>query len=220
MLLSSCPLLGAYLSNCCQDIYPARIALDCGHARRPLGPRGQALRHPALLGAVADLVTAVLGYVRSRDALEEAIYNQLTGARRAKARQVETVFPLDARRADAAGQLQDGRRGPRGMRDAVDELDKTRPPEEMRTRLEAWYTEHRAARPAPHAGKDASIDDYLPGRAAATYLQYQYIAQQSRIPPTAAPCSTMPATAAVQRASRALPSPAARGGAHGRASGT
>ena len=34
-----------------------------------------------LLGAVAVLVTGVLGYVRARDALEQAIFNQLTAAR-------------------------------------------------------------------------------------------------------------------------------------------
>ena len=34
-----------------------------------------------LLGAVAILVTGLLGYVRSRDALEAAILNQLTAAR-------------------------------------------------------------------------------------------------------------------------------------------
>src|SRR5438270_7861865 len=45
-----------------------------------------------LLGAVAVLVTGVLGYMRARDALEESIYNQLTGARKSKARQVETYF--------------------------------------------------------------------------------------------------------------------------------
>src|SRR5580704_15960443 len=45
-----------------------------------------------LLGAVAVLVTGVLGYVRARDTLEETIYNQLTAARQAKARQVETYF--------------------------------------------------------------------------------------------------------------------------------
>ncbi len=45
-----------------------------------------------LLGAVAVLVTSVLGYMRARDALEESIYNQLTSTRKSKARQVETYF--------------------------------------------------------------------------------------------------------------------------------
>jgi hypothetical protein len=45
-----------------------------------------------LLGAIAVLVTSGLGYVRARDALQETIYNQLTAARRTKARQVENYF--------------------------------------------------------------------------------------------------------------------------------
>ena len=45
-----------------------------------------------LLGAVAVVVTGLLGYVRARDALEQAIYNQLTTAREIKARQIETYF--------------------------------------------------------------------------------------------------------------------------------
>ena len=45
-----------------------------------------------MLGAVAVLVTGVLGYMRARDALQEAIYNELTAARKSKARQIETYF--------------------------------------------------------------------------------------------------------------------------------
>lgn len=45
-----------------------------------------------LLGAIAVLVTGVLGYFRARDALEKAVFDQLTSARQTKARQVETYF--------------------------------------------------------------------------------------------------------------------------------
>src|SRR5215213_4709659 len=45
-----------------------------------------------LLGATAVLLTGVLGYFRARDALEKAIFDQLTAARGTKARQVETYF--------------------------------------------------------------------------------------------------------------------------------
>ena len=41
-----------------------------------------------LLGAVAVLITGVLGYVRARDALENTIVNQLTSARETKTHQV------------------------------------------------------------------------------------------------------------------------------------
>src|SRR6478752_4015948 len=45
-----------------------------------------------LLGAIAVLMTGVLGYLQARDALQESIYNQLTATRKSKARQVETYF--------------------------------------------------------------------------------------------------------------------------------
>ena len=63
-----------------------------------------------LLGAVAVLVTGVLGYLRARDALEETIFNQLTAARETKARQVETYFRTHPQRAAPARRLQDGGR--------------------------------------------------------------------------------------------------------------
>src|ERR1044072_6322353 len=45
-----------------------------------------------LLGAIAVLLTGVLGYVQARDALQESMYNQLTATRKVKARQIETYF--------------------------------------------------------------------------------------------------------------------------------
>src|ERR1700757_393696 len=90
-----------------------------------------------VLGAIAVVVTAALGYVRSRDALEEAIYNQLTAARLAKTRQIETYFKTtrdDLRLLASSKMVVDALHG---MRDGVDELDKARPPEEMRKKVEA-----------------------------------------------------------------------------------
>ena len=37
-------------------------------------------------------MTGVLGYFRARDALEKAVFDQLTTARQSKARQIETYF--------------------------------------------------------------------------------------------------------------------------------
>ena len=63
-----------------------------------------------LLGAIAVLFTGVLGYFRARDALEKAIFDQLTAARQAKTRQVESYFrKIDAELAPAC-HLQDGGR--------------------------------------------------------------------------------------------------------------
>jgi class 3 adenylate cyclase len=128
-----------------------------------------------LLGAIAVVVTATLGYVRSRDALEEAIYNQLTAARLAKSRQIETYFRTtrdDLRLLASSKMVLDALRG---MREGVDELDKARPPEEMRKKVEAWYAEHLLPQLQRMYGKDATLKDYLPGQRSGTYLQYHYI---------------------------------------------
>lgn len=45
-----------------------------------------------LLGAVAVLMTGIMGFVRGREALEGTIYNHLTAARQSKARQIENYF--------------------------------------------------------------------------------------------------------------------------------
>src|SRR5512134_2153027 len=75
------------------------------------------------LGAVAVLITGVLGYVRARDALEHTIFNQLTSARETKAHQVEIYFRsirAEMRLLAASKMVVDAMRGFRG---AVDELD-------------------------------------------------------------------------------------------------
>jgi hypothetical protein len=57
-----------------------------------LGFGGQAVAILTLLGGAAGLLTAALGYLQARDALQESICNQLTATRKSKARQVETYF--------------------------------------------------------------------------------------------------------------------------------
>jgi class 3 adenylate cyclase len=128
-----------------------------------------------LLGAIAVVVTAALGYVRSRDALEQAIYDQLTAARLAKTRQVETYFRTtrnDLRLLASSKMVLDALRG---MREGVEELDKEQAPPEMRKKVEAWYGQNVLPNLQRLYGKDASVQDYLPGPRSATYLQYQYI---------------------------------------------
>ena len=121
------------------------------------------------------LVTPALGYVRSRDALEDAIYNQLTAARIAKARQVETYFRTTRDELHLLASTKMVADALRGLRAAADELDKARAPEEMRQKVEAWYAEHVLPEVRRTFGKDAAVEDYLPGPRSGTYLQYHYI---------------------------------------------
>jgi class 3 adenylate cyclase len=128
-----------------------------------------------LLSAVAVLVTAVLGYVRGRDALEEAIYNQLTAARQAKARQVETYFRTTRDELHLLATSKMVADSLRGMRDAFDELDKIEVSPELRGKVRDWYAANVMPELKRMLGKEPILDDYLPVGNAANYLQYHYI---------------------------------------------
>jgi len=128
-----------------------------------------------LLSAIAVLVTAVLGYVRGRDALEEAIYNQLTAARQAKARQVETYFRTTRDELRLLASTKMVAEALHGMRDGYDELDKVEVPAKLRGKLRSWYAANVMPELKRLLGKEPVLDDYLPAGNAATYLQYHYI---------------------------------------------
>ncbi len=128
-----------------------------------------------LLGAIAVLVTGVLGYVRARDALEQAIFNQLTAAREIKARQVETYFRTihDELRLLATSKMVVD--ATREFRVAFGELDREPPTDEMHQKLSDWYGAHFVPEISRVLGKAPVLADYLPKGAAANYLQYHYI---------------------------------------------
>src|SRR5947207_3172263 len=123
-----------------------------------------------LLSAIAVLVSALLGYVRGRDALEEAIYNQLTAARQSKARQVETYFRTIRDELRLLASTKMVAEALRGFRDGCDELDKTEVSPELRTKVRDWYVANVTPDLKRMFGKDPPIEDYLPGGNAATYL--------------------------------------------------
>ena len=85
-----------------------------------------------LLGAIAVVVTSVLGYFRARDALEKAVFDQLTAARQTKARQVETYFRTihaELRLLATSKMVVDATRE---FRIAVDQLDRAGTSPELR----------------------------------------------------------------------------------------
>src|ERR1700757_2915528 len=128
-----------------------------------------------LLSAVAVLVTAVLGYVRGRDALEEAIYNQLTAARQAKARQVETYFRTTRDELRLLASTKMVADAMHAFRDSFDDLDTVPAWDDLRSKVRDWYTANVLPELQRLFGKDAVLDDYLPVSNAAIYLQYHYI---------------------------------------------
>jgi class 3 adenylate cyclase len=128
-----------------------------------------------LIGAIAVLVTGGLGYVRARDSLEETIYNQLTAARQAKARQVETYFRTIRNELRVLATSKMVIDATRGFHTTFDELDRQPLPDEMRRAVEAWYAKHYLPEVRRLLGKDVAVADYLPSGNAANTLQYRYI---------------------------------------------
>src|SRR5476651_780752 len=128
-----------------------------------------------LLGAVAVLVTGVLGYVRARDVLEETIFNQLTAARQTKARQVETYFRSIRRDLRLLATSKMAVDAARGFHSAFEDLERKDPDADLAAKVEAWYAEHYVPEVRRLLGKDVAVADYLPKGGAANYLQYHYI---------------------------------------------
>lgn len=130
-----------------------------------------------LLGAVAVMVTGVLGYVRARDALEKAIFDQLTAARQTKARQIEAYFRTTRNELKLLASSKMVVDATRDFKEAVDALDRDNVSPEMREGLTAWYSEQFMPEMDRVLGRPASIHEYLPVGPAPYYLQYYYIAK-------------------------------------------
>ncbi|TAJ40280.1 MAG: HAMP domain-containing protein [Reyranella sp.] len=128
-----------------------------------------------LLGAIAVLVTGILGYVRARDALEQAIYNQLTAAREIKARQVETYFRTIHAELRLLATSKMVIEAAREFRAAFGELDREPLSDEMRGKVSEWYGEHFVPEISRVLGMAPVLADYLPVGSGASYLQYHYI---------------------------------------------
>jgi class 3 adenylate cyclase len=135
-----------------------------------------------LLSAVAVLVSAVLGYVRGRDALEEAIYNQLTATRQAKARQVETYFRTTRADLRLLASTKMVVEALHGFQDSYNDLDLFPAWPELRADVRAWYVANVAPELERMFGKDAVLEDYLPTGNAALYIQYHYIVENPHPP--------------------------------------
>jgi class 3 adenylate cyclase len=128
-----------------------------------------------LLGAIAVLLTAGLGYLRSRDALESAIFDQLTAARRTKARQIETYFRTIQSELTLLATSKMVVESTRQFRIAVDQLDRQGVSPELRQKVSDWYTANLIPQMSRVLGKTPDLVEYLPVGAAPYYLQYQYI---------------------------------------------
>ncbi|WP_274629742.1 adenylate/guanylate cyclase domain-containing protein [Arvimicrobium flavum] len=131
----------------------------------------------ALLGAIAVVVTGVLGYFRARDALEKAVFDQLTTARQTKTRQVETYFrtiQAQLRLLATSKMVVDATRE---FRIAVDQLDRAGAPPELQQKVSDWYAANFIPQMTRILGREPALSDYLPVGGAPYYLQYHYIVE-------------------------------------------
>jgi class 3 adenylate cyclase len=134
------------------------------------------------LGAVAVLITSVLGYIRARDALEETIYNQLTAARKTKARQIESYFRTIANELRLLASTKMVVDATREFRSSFSELERQPVSDELRPKVEEWYGQNFLPMVRQLLGKDVPLAEYLPIGPAATYLQYYYIVANPQPP--------------------------------------
>lgn len=152
-------------------------SMDVSGPSRPTrwGLAGKLFTALVLIGAIAVLLTGVLGYFSARDALEKAVFDQLTAARQTKARRVESYFRTiraELQLLAASKMVVDATRE---FRIAVDQLDRAGPPPELRRKVSDWYAENFIPEMTHVLGREADLADYLPVGAAPYYLQYHYI---------------------------------------------
>ncbi|WVT75384.1 adenylate/guanylate cyclase domain-containing protein [Sinorhizobium chiapasense] len=135
-----------------------------------------------LLGSIAILVTAVLGYLRARDAIEMVIFEHLTAARQNKVRQVETYFHTIQSELRLLATSKMVVEATREFRGAVDRLDRQELPPELREKVSNWYADNFIPQMARVLGREPALADYLPVGAAPYYLQYHYLVSNPNPP--------------------------------------
>ena len=149
-----------------------------------------------LLGAIAVLVTGVLGYFRARDALEKAVFDQLTTARQTKARQIETYFrtiQAELRLLATSKMVVDATRE---FRIAVDQLDRAGAPPELRQKVSDWYAAELHPRDDARSRQGTGPVRLPAGRRRSLLSAVPLHRRQSATRRSGASFSTMPATAA------------------------
>ncbi|MBB5535971.1 adenylate/guanylate cyclase domain-containing protein [Rhizobium giardinii] len=135
-----------------------------------------------LVGAITVLATGVLGYFRARDALEKAVFNQLTIARQTKARQVETYFRTIVSELRLLSTSQMVIDATREFRIAIDQLDRGGASPELRRKVGDWYAANYIPQMRSVLGREPPLSDYLPVGGAPYYLQYHYIVENPNPP--------------------------------------
>ena len=135
-----------------------------------------------MIGAIATALTGLLGYFQAREALEKAVYDQLTSARETKARQIESNFQTirsELRLLAASRMVVEVARE---FRRAIDELDQAGVRLDQRMAVTGWYEQNLIPQMTRILGKEPPVADYLPVGGAPYHLQYHYIVENPNPP--------------------------------------
>ncbi len=124
---------------------------------------------------ITVLVTSVLGYLQARDALQEAIYNQLTSTRKSKVQQVETYFRTIRNELSQLAGSKEAIDAARAFRATFNELNRGEVPADLRGKVDAWYGAQFMPGVQRLSATEADVKAYLPADAAGYYLQYHYL---------------------------------------------
>lgn len=130
-----------------------------------------------------------------RDALQEAIYNQLTSTRKSKVQQVETYFRTIRNELSQLAGSKEAIDAARAFRATFNELDRTDVPADLRGKVDAKYGAQFMPGVQRLSATEADVKAYLPVDAAGYYL-HTTTSSPTRSRPSGASWSTMPATSA------------------------
>src|SRR4030095_10743674 len=125
-----------------------------------------------LLAAMAVLVPSGRVYLQARDALQEAIYNQLTSTRKSKVQQVETYFSTIRNELSQLANSKEALDAARTFRATFNELNRTDVPADLLRKVDAWYGAEFMPGVRRLTAKEPDVKAYLPVDRAAYYLQY------------------------------------------------
>jgi PAS domain S-box-containing protein len=129
------------------------------------------------LGAMTVLVTGYVADKSSEQSLIQAVENQLTGLRRAKAGQIEDYFhTLESQvvgMSDDRGMVE----AMREFQDAFDKLDHTPVTATEKAAVDAFYRDQFLPKLKSMIPLRSKPEDYIPAVNGATHLQYSYIVE-------------------------------------------
>lgn len=133
-----------------------------------------------IISLAAIVVVGYLGWNSSRDTLTEAVFNQLTSVRAAKAYQIEFYFRNLRSQIEILSQDETVVGAMMTLSSAFHKLNGEVIHEDWDAALESYYRDHFFARLKQNISGAPNYQSYGPKSPAARYLQYHYIAADAR----------------------------------------